>query len=115
MTHNLEKICRVFCDTDVPGNTLSKFKQPIPYEINFPEDYSVGLSSISLPNILLNIREDTVINFAFFKKSTPTDSGEIFLPYNGAQFILISSFSVKIKKVLICHINNLLIQFYPTF
>ena len=122
MSHNLETICRVFCDTRIPGNTLSKFKQPIPYEINFPEDYSVGLSSISFPNILLNIREDTVINFAFFKKSTLHDSGEILLPYNGTQFTLISSFSVKIKKgAYLSHkqftdsiLSNFLKTQYPT-
>ena len=98
MAHEREYVCRIVCDTSLNGNTLNKFKQKLPYELDFKEDYSIGLSSISLPNSLLNIREDVVINLAFFKKTKDSDNGQILTVHKGAPYTLISSFSVKIQK-----------------
>ena len=99
MMHNREYVCRIFCDTSQNDNRLNKFRQQIPYEVSFEEDYSIGLSSISLPNTLLNIREDAIVNFAFFKQIMGlSPMGDILISHKRKHYVLVSSFSVNINK-----------------
>lgn len=101
MNKNIEIPIRIVCNTNHNNNVLNSFKEPLPYELKFNEPYSVGLSSISLPNSLLNIREDSILNFGFFRKKShflsPVDN-EILYLHKNIFYILICSFSVKILK-----------------
>ena len=121
MNHDTEIPLRVICDSNHYSNRLNSFIEDLPYELKFGEDYSLGLSSISLPNSLLNIRDDAILNLAFFRKTTRNDGAEIITLYNNKQFSLICSFSLKIQKgVYITHrqftdalLENYLETVYP--
>ena len=65
---NVEIPIRIVCNTNHNNNALNSFKESLPYELKFIEPYSIGLRQLVLPNSILNIRKDTVINFAFLRK-----------------------------------------------
>ena len=94
----------IVCDTNKYNNKLNKFRQDLAYELKFSEDYSMGLSSISMPNSLLNIREDAILNFGFFKETKMEDNGVVFMVHDDIDYTLHCSFSVHVKKgVYITH------------
>ena len=98
---NIEIPIRIVCNTNHNNNVLNSFKESLPYELKFNEPYSAGLSSISLPNSLLNIREDSVLNFGFFRKQShylPKTDNEILYLHKNIFYILVCSFSIKILK-----------------
>ena len=83
---NVEIPIRIVCNTNHNNNALNSFKESLPYELKFNEPYSIGLRQLVLPNSLLNIRKDSVLNFAFLRKrihymSNDTDD-QIFYFYN---------------------------------
>ena len=99
---NVEIPIRIVCNTNHNNNALNSFKESLPYELKFNEPYSIGLRQLVLPNSLLNIRKDSVLNFAFLRKrihymSNDTDD-QIFYFYNNIVYLLVCSFSVKLVK-----------------
>ena len=99
---NVEIPIRIVCNTNHNNNTLNSFKESLPYELKFNEPYSIGLRQLVLPNSILNIRKDTVINFAFLRKLghyPPNDTDDqVLYFYEKAVYLLVCSFSVKVIK-----------------
>ena len=89
-------------NTNHNNNTLNSFKESLPYELKFNEPYSIGLRQLVLPNSILNIRKDTVINFAFLRKLghyPPNDTDDqVLYFYEKAVYLLVCSFSVKVIR-----------------
>lgn len=58
------------CNSDInPENRLNKFEAPLPHNIYFNEQYSIGVSEISFPNLMCNINNaDNILALSFYNK-----------------------------------------------
>ena len=98
--NNAETIIRIVCDTSHNGNKLNSFREELPHEYIFNEPYSIGLTSVSIPNSILNIRQDITLNFIFLKILENINETEniIYTDNDGINYQVAVSFSVKIPK-----------------
>ena len=109
--YNEENAFTCICDSYNPENRLNSFSVRLAKEYNFQQDYSIGVQSISLPNVIFNIRQDSLITFLYCstandllggggKSAGSNDDGKILYRTSAeeAPSDVIFAFNIKVKK-----------------